>query len=143
MSGLTCLFQGIAGFRKPLVIVIIGGLGPPVQKLVQRLDILFDTGASVLFRVSVDRYDMTVILLKVNLVNAVSRPAAVCPESGSLHIPEPLVLHGLRNIAATEYIHFLIADRPLEHEGLMLPGHGLGSPVRALGNFIVDKMRYI
>ena len=64
----TGFLQRIVCLRKPLMIMIVGSLNPPVQKSVQRRDILLDTGACVLLRVTVDRHKVFVILLEIGWV---------------------------------------------------------------------------
>ena len=120
-------------FRDPFSVVIVGGTDPPVQKTVQGLDVFFDIGTQVLFRITVYRYKMIIIFFELDPVNAESRPAAVRPKDRSLHVPEPLVLHFLRDIPKAERFHFLIAYRPVKHKSLMLFGYRLGFPVFATG----------
>ena len=123
----------ISSLRQPLVVIVIRLARPPVKELVQRFDILVDVGAAVLLGITVDGDLMMTVGRKLYNVDAVARPALVSIKASALHIPEPLVLHFLRNVSPAERLHLLIGERTIKDKHIVTCWNIAGLPVLLAG----------
>ena len=57
----TLFLQVIDCFGEPFVVIIIRRLAPPVEELVQRISILNNAGALILFRIAIDGYLVIIV----------------------------------------------------------------------------------